>query len=66
MVEYRHPFALFEFSEVTMTLLPVILEGSFSEKQNKPFIPVGAHWVPAKTALQWLFLWVATDEKWML
>jgi hypothetical protein len=66
MVEYRYPFAIFEFNEVTMTLLPVILEGSYFEKQKKPFIPVSAHWVSAKAALNWLFLRVAADEKWML
>ncbi len=44
-----------------MTLLPITLEGTYFKKQNKPFIPVGAHWMPAKAALQWPFQWDAAD-----
>lgn len=44
-----------------MTLSPVSLVGTYFEKNNKPFIPVGAHWVPAKAALQWPYQWDAAD-----
>jgi endo-1,4-beta-mannosidase len=44
-----------------MTLSPVSLVGTYFEKNKKPFIPVGAHWVPAKAALQWPYQWDAAD-----
>ena len=40
-----------------MTLTPVSLEGTYFSTHERRFIPVGAHWVPAKAALQWPYQW---------
>ncbi len=40
-----------------MTLLPVSLEGTYFSTEKGRFLPVGAHWVPAKAALQWPIEW---------
>ncbi|HVN15517.1 MAG TPA: cellulase family glycosylhydrolase [Anaerolineales bacterium] len=44
-----------------MTLQPVSLDGNYFSRDNKRFIPVGAHWVPAKTGLQWPIQWDEAD-----
>jgi hypothetical protein len=40
-----------------MTLSPVTLDGNYFRRDGRPFIPVGAHWVPAAAALQWPVHW---------
>lgn len=40
-----------------MTLPPVSVQGPYFTRQGRRFLPVGAHWVPAKTGLQWPLLW---------
>jgi endo-1,4-beta-mannosidase len=44
-----------------MTLSPVTLRNNYFVRENSPFIPVGAHWVPAKTGLQWPLQWDEAD-----
>jgi endo-1,4-beta-mannosidase len=38
-------------------LSPVHLDGTYFAKDGKRFMPVGAHWVPAKAAMQWPLQW---------
>jgi endo-1,4-beta-mannosidase len=40
-----------------MTLDPVSLQGTYFTVKGRRFLPVGAHWVPAKAALQWPYQW---------
>jgi len=40
-----------------MTLSRVSITGNYFFHANKRFIPIGAHWVPAKTGLQWPLQW---------
>jgi hypothetical protein len=40
-----------------MELTPVILQGGYFVNQHGRFIPIGAHWVPAKAALNWPVQW---------
>ncbi|HEY3311025.1 MAG TPA: beta-galactosidase [Anaerolineales bacterium] len=40
---------------------PVSLKRTYFFKENRPFLPVGAHWVPAKAALQWPYQWDEQD-----
>jgi hypothetical protein len=42
-------------------LPPVELDGRYFVRGGKRFIPVGAHWVPAKAAMQWPVRWDPTD-----
>jgi endo-1,4-beta-mannosidase len=44
-----------------MTLTSVNIQGTYFSASGKRFIPVGAHWVPAKAALQWPYQWDETD-----
>jgi endo-1,4-beta-mannosidase len=44
-----------------MTLSPVSITGDYFFRANKRFIPIGAHWVPAKTGLQWPLQWDEAD-----
>jgi endo-1,4-beta-mannosidase len=44
-----------------MTLPPVTLSGNYFSAGGRRFIPVGAHWVPAKSGLQWPLEWDAAD-----
>jgi endo-1,4-beta-mannosidase len=44
-----------------MPLQPVTLTGNYLSASGKRFIPVGAHWVPAKAALQWPVQWDEAD-----
>jgi beta-galactosidase len=39
----------------------VRLDGTYFARNGKRFIPVGAHWVPAKAAMQWPTEWDAKD-----
>jgi hypothetical protein len=45
----------------SMTLTPVTLKGTYFSNPEKCFLPVGAHWVPAKAALQWPLQWDEAD-----
>ena len=38
---------------VAQKLPAVHLDGTYFTRDGKRFIPVGAHWVPAKAAMQW-------------
>lgn len=40
-----------------MTLSPVSMDGTYLSTGKRRFLPVGAHWVPAKAALQWPIDW---------
>lgn len=39
----------------------VRLDGTYFVRDGKRFIPMGAHWVPAKAAMQWPTEWNPTD-----
>lgn len=41
----------------TLRLPPVRLDGNYFNRDGHRFIVVGAHWVPAKTGLQWPLQW---------
>jgi len=42
--------------------LPAVhLDGTYFTHGGKRFLPVGAHWVPAKAAMQWPILWDPGD-----
>jgi|SRR5579872_1714932 len=42
--------------------LPAVhLDGNYFQRQGRRFLPVGAHWVPAKTALGWPVKWDPKD-----
>jgi beta-galactosidase len=40
-----------------MPLPPITLKGTYFSANGRRFIPVGAHWIPAKAALQWPHQW---------
>ena len=40
---------------------PVSLNGNYFTRVAKRFLPVGAHWVPAKAAMQWPVQWAPED-----
>ncbi|MGA8067896.1 MAG: beta-galactosidase, partial [Terriglobales bacterium] len=42
-------------------LPPVHLDGQYFTREGKRFLPVGAHWVPAKAAMQWPVQWDPKD-----
>lgn len=44
-----------------MTLSPVSITDNYFARENRRFIPIGAHWVPAKTGLQWPLQWNEAD-----
>ena len=48
-----------------MSLSPVTFDGQYFIADNRRFLPVGVHWVPARAALQWPVQWdenaIATD-----
>jgi endo-1,4-beta-mannosidase len=44
-----------------MTLPPVTISGNYFSAQGHPFLPVGAHWVPARAGLQWPLQWDEAD-----
>jgi len=44
-----------------MKLNPVTLKGNYFLSNQRRFYPVGAHWVPAKAALDWTFQWDPVD-----
>ncbi len=46
---------------VSEELTPVRLTGTYLTRGGKAFLPVGAHWVPAKAALQWPQEWRASE-----
>ena len=48
-------------SGATMTLSPVSLNGNYFTRGGQRFLPVGAHWVPAKTGLGWPVEWDEAD-----
>jgi endo-1,4-beta-mannosidase len=44
-----------------MTLQPVALTGNYFSANGQRFVPIGAHWVPARAALQWPYQWDEAD-----
>jgi endo-1,4-beta-mannosidase len=44
-----------------MSLTPVLIKNNYFVRDNKAFLPIGAHWVPAKTGVQWPVLWDEAD-----
>jgi len=44
-----------------MTLSPVTIQDNYFFTQGRRFLPIGAHWVPAKTGLQWPLQWDEAD-----
>jgi endo-1,4-beta-mannosidase len=46
---------------VTSKLPAVHLDGGYFTADGKRFLPVGAHWVPAKAAMQWPVQWDPQD-----
>jgi endo-1,4-beta-mannosidase len=47
--------------EASSKLPPVQLDGTYFSAGGKRFLPVGAHWVPAKAAMQWNIDWDAQE-----
>lgn len=47
--------------EESSKLPPVHLDGTYFTANGKRFLPVGAHWVPAKAAMQWNVDWDPKD-----
>ena len=45
----------------TAKLSPVQLDGAYFSAGGKRFLPMGAHWVPAKAAMQWNVDWDPKD-----
>ena len=51
-----------ETRPLSETRLPAVhLDGSYFSVDGKRFLPVGAHWVPAKAAMQWNVDWDPKD-----
>ena len=48
-------------SSVGPCLPAVRLDGNYFSRDGKRFLPVGAHWVPAKAAMQWPIQWDPKD-----
>jgi endo-1,4-beta-mannosidase len=48
-------------AESTKRLPPVHLDGQYFVRDGKRFLPVGAHWVPARAAMQWPLQWDPKD-----
>ena len=48
-------------SAAVKKLPPVHLDGQYFTREGKRFLPVGAHWVPAKAAMQWPVEWDPKD-----
>ena len=44
-----------------MALRAVSLTGNYFSVDGRCFVPIGAHWVPAKAALQWPYQWDEAD-----
>jgi endo-1,4-beta-mannosidase len=44
-----------------MPLQPVALTGNYFSANGRRFVPIGAHWVPARAALQWPYQWDEAD-----
>src|SRR5512144_2203286 len=48
-------------SQTSASLPPVHLDGTYFSHNGPRFIPMGAHWVPAKAAMQWPVQWDPKD-----
>ena len=46
---------------IAAPLAPVRLSKTYFTRGGKPFIPLGAHWIPARAALQWPQEWRASE-----
>lgn len=48
----------------TISKLPAVhLDGQYFVRDGRRFLPVGAHWVPAKSAMQWPVEWDPKDTE---
>jgi beta-galactosidase len=47
--------------QASSKLPPIHLDGTYFTANGKRFLPVGAHWVPAKAAMQWNVAWDPKD-----
>src|SRR6202008_1067846 len=45
----------------SVLLSQVHLDGTYYVRNGNRFVPVGAHWVPAKAAMQWPVQWDPKD-----
>jgi len=57
----ENPPAAAQNDNVTTGLPRVHLDGEYFVRDGKRFLPVGAHWVPAKAAMQWPVQWDPKD-----
>jgi len=57
----ENPAAVAQNNNVTARLPKVHLDGEYFVRDGKRFLPVGAHWVPAKAAMQWPVQWDPKD-----
>lgn len=48
-------------SQTSASLPPVHLDGTYFTHEAHRFVPMGAHWVPAKSAMQWPVQWDPKD-----
>lgn len=46
-----------------MALAPVSISGNYFTRGGRRFMPIGAHWVPAKTGLHWAIKWDEADTE---
>src|SRR5690349_9140109 len=49
-------------AKTEVTRMPEVrLDGGYFSRNGKRFVPMGAHWVPAKAAMQWPVEWDPKD-----
>jgi hypothetical protein len=59
--QQANPTATTTATAAAKKLPPVHLDGQYFTRDGKRFLPVGAHWVPAKAAMQWPVQWDPKD-----
>jgi len=59
--QQANPTATTTITAAVRKLPPVHLDGQYFTRDGKRFLPVGAHWVPAKAAMQWPVEWDPKD-----
>lgn len=57
----RNPPAPAQTSGAAARLPKIHFDGEYFVREGKRFLPVGAHWVPAKAAMQWPVQWDPKD-----
>lgn len=59
---FTSPFLSLQAAGLSPAKLPLVsLDGNYFSAGGKRFLPVGAHWVPAKAAMQWPVDWDPKD-----